>query len=439
MTDPTRQAFEHYNAGRMDEAAKLCRAVLAAKPDQPEVSHLLGVIFFRQGDTAAARDFLKRAADSPRATAEMHNNFGAVLNARGEFDLAADAFRHAIALKPDYPWAFNNLGVLYRDRKLPGAAIDAFKRAVALKPDFAEAKANLKAAYRDLIPAWHFTMLHDKHRNEVYEAAIRRAVKGKRVLEIGTGTGLLSMLAARAGAKSVVTCEAVDVIAERAREIVAQNGLKDRVKVVGKRSTDLVGGDDLPERAEVLITETFSSNLLDEGIIPTIEHAHEHLLAENALVIPAAASAFGFLVGGELLHDMLFVGRIKDLDLSAFNDFAPPNLAVSLGSMPHEVLSDDAALLRFDLNQRRFPPESRNVTLTATRAGTCVGVAQWIRIELDQEIAYDNRPSPDAANAHWSQLIYRFPRPVPVAPGDIVQIVASHDRTQIAVELAQQV
>jgi type II protein arginine methyltransferase len=359
------------------------------------------------------------------------------LNARGEFDLAADAFKRAIMLKPDYPWAFNNLGVLYRDRKQPGAAIDAFKRALSLKPDFAEAKANLKAAYRDLIPAWHFTMLHDQRRNDVYETAIARAVKGKRVLEIGTGTGLLSMLAAKAGAKSVVTCEAVDVIAERAAEIIARNGLSDKIAVIAKRSNDLVVGKDLPERAEVLITETFSSNLLDEGIIGTIEHAHEHLLAPNAAILPASASAFGFLIGGELLHDMLFVGRIKELDLSAFNDFAPPNLAVSLDSMPHEKISDDALLLRFDLKDRHFPLLSRNVALTATRAGTCVGVAQWIRIELDEKTAYDNRPSPEAANAHWSQLVYRFPRPLKVRPGDTVHVLASHDRTSITVELAQ--
>ncbi len=437
MTDPTREAFEHYNTGRLDEAAKLCRALVAREPESPEINHLLGVILFRQGDTAAARECLKRATQSPRASAEMHNNYGALLNARGEFDLAADAFKRAIALKADYPWAFNNLGVLYRDRKLPGPAIEAFKRAIALKADFPEAKANLKAAYRDLIPAWHFTMLHDRRRNDDYEAAIGRAVKGKRVLEIGTGTGLLSMLAGRAGAESVVTCDAVDVIADRARDIIAQNGFSDRVTVIAKRSTDLVIGKDLPERAQVLITETFSSNLLDEGIIPTIEHAHQHLLAENALVIPAAASAFGFLIGGELLHDMLFVGRIKNLDLSAFNDFAPPNLAVSLESMPHEVLSDDVELLRFDLKQRRFPLESRNITLSATRAGTCVGIAQWIRIELDRDTAYDNRPSPDAVNAHWSQLVYRFPHPIEVTPGDLVQIVASHDRTQIAVALAE--
>jgi type II protein arginine methyltransferase len=435
MTDPVQQAFEHYNAGRLEDAARLAHAALAREPSNPEVNHLLGVILFRQGDLKAAREHMSRAIESPRATPEMYNNFGAVLNARGEFDLAADAFKRAIALKPDYPWAFNNLGVLYRDLKLPGAAIDAFKRAVALKPDFAEAKANLKAAYRDLIPAWHFTMLHDARRNDVYEAAIARAVRGKSVLEIGTGTGLLSMLAAKAGAKSVVSCESVDVIADRASEIIAKNGLAGQITVIAKRSTDLVVGKDLPERAEVLITETFSSNLLDEGIIGSIEHAHQHLLSDAATVIPAAASAYGFLIGGELLHDMLFVGKIKSLDLSQFNDFAPPNLAVSLDVMPHEKLSDDALMLRFDLKDRHFPLTRRELVLTATRAGTCVGLAQWIKIELDADASYDNRPCP-GADAHWSQLVYRFPKPIEVSPGDSVRVIAGHDRTNISVERA---
>jgi len=78
----------------------------------------LGVILFRQGDTAAARELLKRATDSPRASAEMYNNFGALLNARGEFDLAAEAFKRAIALKPGLPVGIQQSG---RDLSRPQA------------------------------------------------------------------------------------------------------------------------------------------------------------------------------------------------------------------------------------------------------------------------------------------------------------------------------
>ena len=65
-------------------------------------------------------------------------------------------------------------------------------------------------------------MMDDKERNDAYEAAIRRAVPGRYVLDIGCGAGLLSMMSARAGAVQVTSCEAVAVIAERARDIVAR-------------------------------------------------------------------------------------------------------------------------------------------------------------------------------------------------------------------------
>ena len=433
--DPLTEAVEHYNAGRLDEAVRLCRAILAREPDQTETNHLLGVIWFKQGRTAEAREALARATRSPRASAEMHNNYGAVLNVLGAFDQAAEAFKRALGLDPNYPWALNNLGCIYRDTKRPEAAIEAFRRAVALKPDFAEAEANLRSAYRDLIPAWHFAMMHDRQRNDVYEAAIGRACKGKRVLEIGTGAGLLAMMAARAGAAHVTTCEAVAAIADRARGIVAQNGFADRVTVIGKRSDELLVGRDMAQRAEVLITETFSSNLLDEGVLPTIEHAHQYLLTENAAIIPASASAMGFLIGGENLREMLFVGQVKGFNLSAFNDFAPPVLAVGLDGMPHEVLSDDTELFGFDFRERQFPMARRPVTMVATQAGLATGVAQWIKIALDGESEYRNRPSAKGEHAHWSHLVYRFPRPIPVEPGKAIQLAVRHDRTQINVDL----
>jgi len=367
----------------------------------------------------------------------MHNNLGAVLNALGEVEQAAESFKRALALNPNYAWAFNNLGVLYRDLKRTEAAIEAFRRALAIEPGFTEAQVNLRGSYRELIPAWHFAMMHDRKRNDAYEAAIGRAVSKKRVLEIGAGAGLLAMMAARAGAASVTTCEAVGVIAECARSIVAENNLAGRVSVVAKRSTELVIGRDMPAKAEVLITETFSSNLLDEGVLSSIEYAHDHLLVDKAQIIPAAASAMGFLIGGEVIEEALFVDRVKGFALSRFNDFAPPSLAVGLDGKAYQALSDDLELFRFDFNERSFPAKRVSHTFTATRSGVCVGVAQWIKIYLDRDTHYDNKPSGEGAHTHWSHLIYRFPRLVPVKTGDVVRVIALHDRAQIHVDLVE--
>jgi len=436
--NPIYQALDHFKAGRLEPAADLCRAILARFPGDTATNHLLGVIYFRQGRTGIARDLLARASASADATAEIHNNYGAVLNALGEHDAAIAAFKRALALQEGYADAHNNLGVVYRAQGQSSEAIETLRRAVALKPDLAEAKTNLRTAYRDIVPGWHFAMMRDRQRNDAYEAAIKRAVRGRRVLDIGTGAGLLAMMAARAGAKAVVTCESVGPIAERARDIIAANGLSDRITVVTKRSTELALGIGLTERAQVLVTEVFANSLIGEGVLPTIEHAYQHLLTNDALVIPAAASAMGYLIGGPVIENMLFAGPTNGFDLSLFNDFAPPNLAVSLDVMPHDILSDDFELLRFEMKAKLFPMGSRPLTIPVRRSGVCAGIAQWIRLELDDQNRYENRPSHDTDfNAHWAHILYRFPRLVRVEAGDVVRLMVRHDRRQISVDLVE--
>jgi type II protein arginine methyltransferase len=430
------EAAELYRAGRLDQAAEICRALLAAHAGDQETLHLLGVILFRQGRNADAVALLAKAAGAPGATAEMHNNYGAVLDLMGEKAQAEAAFARALAIDPHFAQAINNLGVLHRSAKRTDAAISAFRRAAHLQPGLASAQANLRSAYRDVIPPWHFAMMDDQRRNDAYERAIAKAVAGKHVLDIGTGSGLLAMMAARGGAASVTSCEAVAIIAERARDIVALNGLSDRVRVVGKRSQDLVPGLDVPHRADVLVTETFSSGLIDEGVLPTVEDACARLLAPGATIIPAAASAHAYLAGGAVLRGMLFVETVNGFDLAPFNDFAPPSIGVGLDGVAHEILSEDFELMRFDLAARQFPMTSRRIAIRATASGTAAGLAQWIRLELDAETRYENRPSPEAGfNGHWTHVVYRFPRLVRVDPGDVVEIEIRNDRSQLAVDL----
>jgi tetratricopeptide (TPR) repeat protein len=200
-----------FKAGQFDEAAQFCRALLTRDPSSPEANHLLGLICYHQGRNADARDLLMRATISSRATGRMYSNLGAVLDKLGETEQAVAAYRRALDLEPDNPWPLNNLGVLYRNAGRAGAAIEAFEQVLALKPDFADAQINLRLTYADLMPQWHFAMMNDSLRNDAYEAAIRRAVAGRRVLDIGTGAGLLALMAAAAGAESVVRREAQSI------------------------------------------------------------------------------------------------------------------------------------------------------------------------------------------------------------------------------------
>ena len=435
QSDPLSQAYDHARLGRLDEAEELLNAVLAANTDNAAANHLMGAIRFHQDRAEDALPFVKRAAASSAATAEMHCILGAVLYKLGNTHEAIDAYERALAVKPGHRDALDALANIYREEQKSMRAADA-PRTATIKPELLRAKADGKPGYHGVVPGWHFAMMDDKKRNEAYEAAIRRAAPGKRVLDIGTGAGLLALMAARAGAAKVTTCEAVAAIAERARQIIVANGMGDRITVVPMKSTALSVPGVLSERADVLVTETFASGLITEGVLPTVEHAHEYLLTENATIIPQAASVMGYLAGGPKLHGMLFVDKIAGFDLSAFNEFAPPMLDVALDNVQHRALSDDTEFMRFDLRQKRFPAGGVRLGIKATRSGVCVGIAQWIRLELDAQTTYDNRPTLHGDyNGHWTHIVHRFPRPVTVAPGDIVPVLFRHDRTQIGIDL----
>ena len=438
QADPLSQAIEHFRSGRIEDAEERCRFILAANRDHAQANHLLGAIRFQQGRFGEALDFLKRAAEAPDATAEMHNHLGSTYNKLGDNQRAAEAFQRAIAIKPGYADALHNLGVTLGKMQNSEQALSNLRQAVVLKPELLQENPNLQGLYHGVVPGWHFAMMDHRQRNDAYEAAIRRAAPGKRVLDIGTGSGLLALMAARAGAASVTTCEAVPLIGELAREIIGSNGYGNRISVIAKSSTEMSVPRDMPERAQVLITETFASGLITEGVLPTVEHAHEHLLTSDATIIPASASVMGYLAGGPTLEGMLYVDRISGFDLSKFNAFAPSMLATALDEVPHEILSGDIELMRFDLREKKFPAGSASLALKATRAGACVGVVQWIRLQLDAETRFENRPAPGTAfNEHWTHIIHRFPRLVRVEPGDVVRILFRHDVTQIGIQLQE--
>ena len=124
---------------------------------------------------------------------------------------------------------------------------------------------------------------------------------------------------------SVFTCEAVPLIAETVQKIVERNGYADRISVLVKPSQAVQLGPDMPARANLLVHEIFSSELLGEHVLPAIEDAKQRLLEPGAEVLPSAASIMVALVGGDTLGRYLHVGRSFGFELGDFNALHPKN------------------------------------------------------------------------------------------------------------------
>jgi protein O-GlcNAc transferase len=137
-----RLALDHYQAGRMDEAERMCHRVLGADPGAADALHLLGAIAHRRGDHEQAIEMIEEATRIDPTKPEFLNTLGVANQALGRIAEAEDCFRGALSLKPDYAAAHNNLGIALRDLKRPQEAESSFHEAVRIQPDYAEAHNN---------------------------------------------------------------------------------------------------------------------------------------------------------------------------------------------------------------------------------------------------------------------------------------------------------
>lgn len=292
---------------------------------------------------------------------------------------------------------------------------------------------HLRALIARTVPTWHFRLLRDAARNDAYETALKHAVEPDSfVLEIGTGTGILSMMAARAGARRVVTCEVNPAIAQAARENVAKNGLDDRIEVITKHSSGLDLRRDLGgERADVLVSEIIGNRVLGEGVLQAHEHALAELAKPQAKVIPirgAVRVALALDKGFDRFH----IEPISGFDLTAFNRLAPNARMIRPDSEDLVIKSEPKDLFTFDFACRETTSPARSsVTCTAT-GGIVNGIAQWISLALDEATHYENWPRPGAVSA-WMTRFYPFAEPIETKPGEEIVVYGSHDRYDVTV------
>lgn len=136
----------------------------------------------------------------------------------------------------------------------------------------------------------HREMIEDKIRTEGYRDFIMSHAdifKGKTVLDVGCGTGILSMFCAQAGAKKVYAVDNSD-ISHRAREIIKKNGFDNVIQVIQGRAEDFhtqrtIGNG----KVDIIISEWMGYGLLFEGMLDSVLRARDLYLAPGGLMVPS--------------------------------------------------------------------------------------------------------------------------------------------------------
>ncbi|MEI6762333.1 MAG: tetratricopeptide repeat protein [Betaproteobacteria bacterium] len=134
-----------HRSERLPQAIAAYKLVLQQQPEHAHALHMLGMLAQLQDDQMAAVEWIKRAI-AIEPTPEMHYNLGVVLQAQKDWKGAALHYNTAIAMRPDYGFAWTNLGSVFKELGFKEATIEAYARAVELQPSICSLHTNLGTA-----------------------------------------------------------------------------------------------------------------------------------------------------------------------------------------------------------------------------------------------------------------------------------------------------
>lgn len=267
----------------------------------------------------------------------------------------------------------------------------------------------------------HEEMIKDKVRTESYMNSIiqnPQLFRGKVVLDIGCGTGILSIFAARAGAAHVYGIDAAD-IAVQALEIVTDNGLADKITIIRGKVEEV----ELPvEKVDIIISEWMGYFLLYESMLDSVIFARDKWLNADGLMFPDKAK--------------MFLSAIEDADykerkVNFWDDVYGINMSVIKPTVLAEpivdvvehqtIMTNEFCLFTMDLktiqtSQLEF---SAAYTLRAVKNDYCHALVAWFDVEFNhgaKQIKLST--SPHRKSTHWKQTVFYLDDVLPMMTGE---------------------
>jgi SAM-dependent methyltransferase len=259
-------------------------------------------------------------------------------------------------------------------------------------------------------------MLTDQPRQDAYRNAIlnnKPLFKDKVVLDVGCGTGILSIFCAQAGAKKVLAVEASN-LAGLAREVVKENGFVSTIQVFQSKIEDF----ELPEGVEdvdIIVSEWMGFYLLHEGMLDSVLFARDKFLRDGGYLFPETASIYMAPCALPSRFDQW--SNVSGVKMSSFakhmrqQKSQKPEVAQLA---PESLLSDGSVVAFIDLKEASIDDLNDfqiKEVIVAQKSGKFQGVCIWFDVNFPSTEQHMSVLSTGPADpvTHWKQSTIVLP------------------------------
>jgi protein arginine N-methyltransferase 1 len=267
----------------------------------------------------------------------------------------------------------------------------------------------------------HDRMLADEARTAAYWEAISKHVgDGDVVVDLGSGTGVLSFFAARQGAH--VHAVEHGPIVEAAQAVARDNGI-DNVEFHRVHSRRL----ELPAKADVIVHEQIGDALFDERVVENIVDLRDRFLKPGGRILPSLLDLYiePVQLRDDLRAPFAWQQQLHGIDFRAlepFTEMGHPYLYKSLRPFPHgQLLCKPEPVVSIDLHTATAADLPRQISYRrpVTSAGTFDGYCVYFDARFDAEIGFSSSPECPATN--WATPLLRV-SPRRVEPSETIEL-----------------
>jgi protein arginine N-methyltransferase 1 len=267
----------------------------------------------------------------------------------------------------------------------------------------------------------HEEMLKDEVRTLTYRNSMwhnKHLFKGKIVLDVGCGTGILSMFAAKAGAEHVYGVDMSGIV-EQARTIVSQNGLADKVTIIRGKIEEI----QLPvEKVDVIISEWMGYCLFYESMLDTVLYARDKWLAPTGLMFPDKATLYVCAIEDRQYKDdkINWWNDVYGFDMSCIKKVAMQEPLVDVVDR-NQVVSNSCLLSEVDLQTCTLEdiPFASAFNLQIKRNDYVQALVTFFNIEFTKchkRVGFST--APEAPYTHWKQTVFYFDEYITAKKGE---------------------